>query len=133
MPRKVKLDQKFDAEKADHILDVEQFACQCMEAFFRNKKNFIGKSILNSELYSRLNLDIVIKTKFDDETFKFIHENCLTIFPQEKWYKDTTVPWTVYVLLELINELKSLRVPKELQTGMLLVYFKLCHGIKLQF
>lgn len=132
MARKSKKDREVNCfEKGEHAIDLREFAKWSLTVFLKDKKHHSGENITDKELYSELSFKLVLRTQFDDDTFNFIHDNCLSRIPKQQWYKDVTVPWSVHVLLGLINELKYLQIPKDFQPGLLLLYFKLCHGFEI--
>lgn len=117
-------------EKGMHSLDIEKIAIDSISSFFANKKWFVGGKIPSRELYSNSSIETVLRGQFDDITFDFIHNECLIKIPQPKDFKITKIPWTVTFLLNLLNEMKQLGLPKDFQPGLLLLYFKFCKGMK---
>ena len=117
-------------EKGMHTLDIEKIAIDSISSFFANKKWFVGGKIPHCELYSNSSVKTVLRGKFDDTTFDFIHNECLTRIPKPKDFKVTKIHWTVTFLLKLLNEMKQLGLPKDFQPGLLLLYFKFCKGIR---
>ena len=116
-------------QKGDHALDLKKLAHQSIESYFKDKFWFVGGPIPFKELFSDNSLKTVIRTPFDDETFDFIHEECLTKISQPPSYKEKSVPWSVTFLIQLLNEMKALGLPKDFQPGLLLLYFKFCVGV----
>lgn len=132
MPRKAKRDCKDNPlEKGLHAPDLKEFARWTLKVFLGTKPSHTGDPIPEKLLYSDDSFKTILRTQFDDKTFEYIHNNCLSKIPKQKWYKDGTVPWNVHVLLGLLNELKSLKIPKEFQPGLLLLYFKFCKGFEI--
>lgn len=128
-PRRENLDDLY--EKGESIEDRKRFAEDCIRLFFKDKKYFCGGPIPERELVSDFALQTFLRTEFDDRCFDFIHEHCLSSFKVDPEYEDATVPWEVHCLLGLLDDLKSLIIPKEHHPGMLLLYFKFCHGVKI--
>jgi hypothetical protein len=129
MPRRPKRNcRENPMEKGIHAFDLKESVINGLKQFLGGKLGHDGNPIPKEELYSENSCKTVLRTPFDDETFNFIHDECLTLIPAKDWYKETTVPWTVHYLLGLLNELKSLQIPKEFQPGFLLLYFKFCKG-----
>lgn len=131
MPRKPKRNcEQNPYEKGTHVQDLKELAQKSIESFFDKKSWFIGGPIPQKILFSEDSIKTVLRTPFDDETFKFIHNKCLTTVKKPFSYTEKTVPWSVTFLIKLINEMKSLGLPKELQPGLLLLYFEFCKGVK---
>lgn len=129
MPRRPKRNcEDNPLEKGTHAPDLRQLARSAIKDFLQDKERHSGGNISQTELYSDDSIKTVLRTQFDDATFEYIHENCLSRIPPSKKYRDATVPWPVHVLLGLLTELKYLQIPKELQPGLLLLYFKFCKG-----
>lgn len=132
MPRRAKRDcENNPLEKGQHAPDLRELARLSLKAFLQSKTHHSGGSIPEKELFSDASFKTVLRTPFDDKTFHYIHDKCLPTIPKQKWYKDATVPWTVHVLLGLLAELKMLQIPKEIQPGLLLLYFKFCKGCEI--
>jgi hypothetical protein len=131
-PRRDNHDESCDkGEIIENIEDLKKYATDCIRLFFKDKKYFCGGPVPERELKSEFAQQTVLKTQFDDRCFDFIHEVCLPVFPVDKNYNETTVPWTVHCLLGLLTDLKSFGIPKDSQPGLLLLYFKFCHGIEI--
>jgi hypothetical protein len=129
MPRKAKrVCEDNLLEKGLHVLDLRNLAIECIKAFLAQKQSYEGRPLSSEELITDDNIKTVLRTQFDDETFLFIHNKCLSRIPQPDWYKESTVPWNVHYLLGLLQELKYLKLPKDFQPGLLLLYFKYCKG-----
>jgi hypothetical protein len=129
MPRKPKRDEDGSLEKGTFAPDVKEFVRKTLKSFFEFKEGYDQKPIPEHHLFSDESFRTVLRTPFDDNTFLFIHKNCLAKIPKQKWYRDTTVSWQVHYLIGLINDLKSLHVPKEFQAGLILLFFKFCKGL----
>lgn len=128
-PKREIIDDAF--EKMEYVEDLREFASDCIQLFFKNKKNSCGDSIPDSEKSSEFAVQTVLKTQFDDRCFDFIHEFCLPVIPVDPKYSESTVPWSVHCLLGLLAEMRSMEIPKEQQPGMLLLYFKFCHSVEI--
>ncbi len=72
-----------------------------------------------------------MKTPFDDQTFDFIHENCLEKLIPDPNHNNDIIPWTVAFLIKLMRRMQALEIPKEFMPGMILLYFKLCRGLEI--
>ena len=118
-------------EKSTHAPDLKELAKVSVLSYLKGKPTFQGEILDSKSLLTEENLKIVLRTKFDDVTFLFIHDNCLNQIEPDPIYSETTVPWTVNYLLGMIKELKRLQTPKEFQPGLLLLYFKLCKGYEI--
>lgn len=131
MPRRSKRDVENPYEKGFHSVDFRKLAETYIRSFFKEKSWFCGGPIPQRELISDFSIKTVLRTQFDERCFDFIHYKCLPLVPNIENFKDNTVTWEVHCLLQLINELKSLGVPKEFQPGIILLYFKFCKGQKI--
>ena len=132
MPRKAKRDCESNPfEKGLHAPDLRELARSSLRNFLKPKQNHRGRPIEDEDLFSEDSFKTVLRTQFDDKTFDFIHIECLSRIPKQKWYKESTVPWNVHYLLGLLHELKMLGVPKEFQPGLLMLYFKFCKGFEI--
>jgi hypothetical protein len=118
-------------EKGVHGADFRELAKACIEVFFAEKSWFCGGSIPRRELISEFSITTVLRTQYDDRCFGFIHSECLPRIPNIEGHDNLTVSWEVHCLLQLIDELQKMHVPKELQPGLLLLYFKFCKGVKI--
>ncbi len=116
-------------EKGDNAPDLKKLARYAIESFLSKKSWFAGGPIPRRELYTDNNIKTILRTPFDDKTFKFIHEECLTKVDQPRWYTEKTVSWQVTFLIQLLNEMKALGLPKDFQPGLVLLYFKFCVGV----
>lgn len=103
-----------------------------IEKFFSDKFDPEGNLLSIQELITDQNIHLVISTPFDDPTFDFIHEECLSKLSKPKNYRNTNISWPVYKLLELLGNLKDCNIIKEHQPGMLLLYFKFCLGVEIE-
>lgn len=131
MPRRSKRDVDNPYEKGSHAVDFHKLAETCIRLFFEDKSWFCGGPIPQRELISEFSIQTVLRTRFDDRCFDFIHNECLPKIPNTKVFDNNTVTWEVHCLLQLISELKYLGVPKEFQPGLLMLYFKFCKGQKI--
>lgn len=120
-------------EKGMFVEDLEQLAAACLKVYFADKRKHDLTEITKEELLSDFCLKTVLRTQFDDRCFDYIHSQCLVkvIKPENEAYDDPTLDWTVHVLLGLLQELMALELPKAFQPGLLLLYFKFCHGIEI--
>ena len=132
MSRKPRRDAMYDSlDKGEFVGDLRKFADNCIHFFFNEKGYHIGGPIPECELTTEFAQKTVLHTQFDDRCFDFLHEVCLPLFPVDPEYDEPPVPWTVHKLLGLIADLKNLEIPKEFQPGLLLLYFKFCHGVEI--
>lgn len=130
MPRKPKRNQEDGHLKNGmHELDLKELAKESLLLFFKRKSWFVGGEVPEKELLSEESINAVLFTPFGDEPFAFIHEKCLPCVRQPKSYTETSLPYTVSFLLELLAEMRSMSIPKEFQPGLVLLYFKFCKGI----
>lgn len=119
----------YDPDGSRACVDARAIVSGCIKNFFAYKSGPDGGPLPPRELGSEASVRTVMLTPFDDDTFELIHERCLPSVPRQDWYRETTVSWGVHVLLGLLDEMKSLGIPKEFQPGMLLLYFKFCNGV----
>jgi hypothetical protein len=132
MPRRPKRDcDNNPLEKGPIAPDLRMLAVTSIRDFLGSKSSYLGEPIPDWELYTDDNIKTVLRTQNDDKTFEFIHERCLSRIPKNPSYRESTVPWTVHLLLWLLQDMKNLRLPKDFQPGLLLLYFKLCKGISI--
>ena len=123
MPRRNKNDDG-QFEKGLHAPDLRNLAIECLETYFEGKSWFIGGPVPSCEYLSDNSIKMLLRTKFDDKTFMFIHQHCLPKISQPDNYTEPTVPWTVSFLIGLLADMKRLGVPKDFQPGLLLLHFK---------
>lgn len=129
MPRKANHDwDDVHFDRGEHAVDLRAAARGYIRDFLGGKPHFRGGAMDPRELYSEQSCRVVLRTPFDDATFLYIHEQCLERIPRKKWYRDVTVSWPVHYLLGLLSELRDRGIPKEMQAGLLLLYFKFCMG-----
>lgn len=132
MSRRAKRDcGEYSLDKGEFAADLKKSAEEAVQDFFRNKSWYCGGPIPEEELESDRVIQTVMRTQFDDAAFDYIHNRCLVKIPEDPLYSDPSVPWTVHTLLGLITELKALGIAKDLQPGLLLLYFKLCRGVEI--
>ena len=117
-------------DKCCHVVDLKNVAVEGIRNFFKDKSWFAGGSIPECEIESDDSVDLVLRTPFNEETFSFIHNNCLPKVPCPKNFVDQGVPWSVAYLIKLLADLKRCSIPKDFQPGFVLLYFKLCKGVK---
>ena len=132
MPRRIKIDsEETSIENNCHLSDLKVLAVQCIRRFFKGRKSLSGVNLTDNHVVTKENIHMVMRTPFDDDVFNYIHSECLPVIPKSKKYHDPTLPWSVHCLLVMIGKLKKLKIPKEFQPGMLLLYFKHCKGVVL--
>lgn len=132
MPRKAKRDtEENPLEKGVHADDVKDSAVQCIRRFFCGRKSLDGRDVCLKELITDENVKRVLRTQFDDQTFDHIHNHCLPTIPKSRKYHDPTLTWEVHCLLRLLGRMRKLRIPKEFQPGLLLLYFKHCRSLEI--
>lgn len=130
MPRQAKR-ASVELEKGDFKIDMRQLAIDSIAAFFVNKTWFCGGPIPESELYSEEHIKIVMRTRFDKRWEEFVHGRCLPLIPNTQGYDDQSVPWEVHSLLRILDEIGSMWIPGCFRSGMVLLYFKICWGIRI--
>jgi hypothetical protein len=109
--------------------DLKKFAKDAIQRYFSDKTYYCGGPIPQCELIGDSAAKTVLKTKFDDRTFDFIHAQCLPLIAADPMFKDPTLTWPVHCLLEILEGMRSREVPIEFQPGMVLLYFKFCLGV----
>ena len=123
--------EKNPLEKGEFAPDLKTLAEEAIRDFFGNKNWYCGGPIPEEELEADWVVKTVLRTRFDDETFDYIHDECLVKIPEDPKYSDPSVPWTVHTLLNLLKDLRSYGISQDFQPGLLLLYFKLCRGIEI--
>lgn len=119
-------------EKGCHAVDLRQLAIETLQTYFSNKSWFVGGSIPVRELLSDSSVKTILRTQFDDVTFNYIHEQCLSKVPAPAGFEaEPNMPWSVVFLLQLLSEMKMMGFPKDFQPGLILLYFKFCKGQKI--
>lgn len=130
MPKRAKRDcDENPLENGCYAVDLNYLARDCMRRFLSGRKMVSGKRITEEDLFTVENIKLLLRTPFDDPTFRFIHERCLPVIPVRAAYTRKSVPWTVFCLIRILKRMQQLAIPKEFQPGLLLLYFKLCKGI----
>jgi hypothetical protein len=127
---KINANQKNFHKKSRYYSDLKKLACDNLLLFFENKISDSGEKISKEELLYEENINILLNTCFDSKTFDFIHDYCLISISKPCNYKEK-IPWTVNFLIKLLEEMIFFKVPKELHSGLILLYFKFCKGIKI--
>lgn len=115
--------------KGSYGKDLRNAVLENIKDFFESKSWFVGGPIPECELLADINIDLVLRTPFDEFVFNFIHQNCLPKVAVPKDFVDQGVPWTVTFLIKILNEMKSYNIPKDFQPGFVLLFFKLCKGV----
>lgn len=118
-------------EKGRHIKDLRIIIKEGIKIFFENKKWFAGGKIPQCELLSDSSVDVVLKTPFNESSFGFFHDCCLSKISCPKDFVDEGVPWEVCYLISLLREMKIYGLPKDFQPGFLMLFFKFCKGINI--
>ena len=116
-------------DEDENSLDLRNLAIFCIKSFFAGKKKDSGQNISLTELMSDLSVKTVLRTPFDDDTFNFIHDNCLSQIPKPVDY-ETPISWPVFYLLGLLSDMRKLGLPKDFQPGLVLLYFKFCKEMR---
>lgn len=122
---------KHAGETGEYEEDIRLLAAQSIKAYFADKSYFCGGPIPSKELNSEKSIKLVMRTQNDDPTFNFIHDECLAKLSRPKHLRSCTVPWTVKLLLGLINDMKKKQLPKDHQPGLILLDFKFCKGLSI--
>ena len=109
--------------------DLKCFAREAISRFFKDKQYFCGGNVPQCELIGDFATKTVLRSRFDERCFEFIHEKCLPLIPKDPKYNDPSLTWTVHCLLELLASMRAREVPIDFQPGMLLLWFQFCMGV----
>ena len=122
----------FKGDRKAFVKRLQLEACVSMKRFFTNKKFHAGGYIPSSYLLSQQHINRVVSTPFVDGI-----DLCYKLFRQSKipppigYDYDTLGDWDVYFIVHLLGETQKCRIPTYLQAGVMVLYFKVCHGRKL--
>jgi hypothetical protein len=125
MPRQAKR-ASMEFEKCEYRVDMRQLATDCISLFFFNKKWFCGGPIPQAELLSDSNIKTVMRTRFDKRWEVFVHGTCLPLIPDADSHE-----LRVRRLIRLLEDMGSVWIPGCFRSGMVLLYFKICWGVKI--
>ena len=102
MPRTAKWDDN-PFETGLHAEDVKERAEESIKLFFQDKFDFKGDDIPLMELSSSFCVKTVLRSRFNERTFLFIHNECLVHIEDNPKWEDTLLPWGTKYLLELLE------------------------------
>jgi len=100
---------------------------QNISDFFAPKQYFCGGSIPHTLLYSQESVDLVLKTPFN-QGVHYCQEVIVPQLPKPEKEIVSGVDWDIFLMLELIQDAKTAKVPIDYQAGLILLYFKFCRG-----
>lgn len=112
-------------------IDWEAAAKDCINLYFSNKQWFCGGPIPKRLLLSDFCLKTVLRTQFDDTWEYYVHNTCLPVIPNRECKDLGNLTWEVYSLLQILDEMGKMWIPKEFRPGMTLLYFKFCKGVEI--
>lgn len=117
----------FDPEQQARV---EQSIKEKLLSFFKDFNFYCGGPIPSKLVCSSESVNLVLSTPFDPG-LKFIYEYVLPTF-KKPLAKSTQVEvdWQIELVLKLLAECRSKHIPIDYQAGILMLYFKYCHGFK---
>lgn len=105
--------------------DVTRDARMQIQRYFQDKK------VLNRvDLYSESSVKILMETDFDSG-LEYAHNYLLHHIEEPQGWDNSILKWEVHVLLNMLEEMRDLNIPKSHQPGMVLLHFKHCFGLKI--
>lgn len=123
---------KMEFENGFHADDIRAAAIRHITMFFQGKSWYCGGTIPQRHLLSDSSIKTVLRTRFDKDWEEFVHHECLTTIPVSPEYKlENLLPWAVRCLIDLLESMEPLLIPKEFRPGLTLLYFKFCKGVKI--
>jgi hypothetical protein len=93
-----------------------------LQNFFADKSYHFGGPIDQRHLTNESHVNLILSTPFCDGV-----DQCYAVMPRPN---DPNFD-EVKALLELLNDVKGRHIPKEFQAGVMLLYYKLCKGMKI--
>lgn len=111
-----------------YIKALEELTKGFIERFFKDKTFHCGGPIPRNSLYSEQSINLVLGTEFCvgiDQCYEAI-----STLRKPRNYNDETIEWDIGIVLSLINEARSMEIPKDFQAGIMLLYLKLCKGCR---
>lgn len=102
-----------------------------LKRFFADKKFHAGGPIPYAHLFTQQNFRRVVSTSFNkgiDLCYE-LFDNCHIAAPVG--FDHESIDWDVYYILNLLEDIQRFRVPPHLQPGVMVLYFKICHGQRL--
>ena len=132
MPRRAKKDEHHPFEEGSQARNIQTEVSTYISMFFQDKDWFCGGPIPRRDLTSDATLKTVLRTQFDDRWEDCIHNSCLPRIPPDPKYKrGPHLAWSVHYLLGVLHLVAVKGIPKEFHPGLVLLYFKFCHGFKI--
>lgn len=119
-----------DATLTAYIKALEEQAKGYIGQFFANKKFHCGGPIPKNYLYSEQSINLVLSTEFC-KGVDLCYEALTTVRAPKNHDEEETVPWDIYMVLNLIAEVRAMQIPKDFQAGIMLLYLKLCKGARM--
>lgn len=101
-----------------------------LRRFFSDKKFHAGGSIPLAHLFTQQNLAWSVRP------FVQSVDLCYDLFQRSKiappvGFDHAEVDWEIYYVNNLLSEVQHCHIPPYLQGGIMVLYFKICHGQKL--
>jgi hypothetical protein len=138
MPRKIKLRTESNIQELGIDLEVlKQLAHESIDTFFKDKTFHCGGTIPQGMLHSPDSVKTVMGTTSEacsnyekDHIYPLLYmakDQIIKTVP----YKSRSVPFQVHYTLRLIQNLRDCGIPKCLQFGLILLYYKFCKGFKI--
>ena len=107
-------------------------ALESIDSYFKNKRTPSGNRLLQSELHSELNVNLVRYTSLD-AACDYMYNHLIPRLQPPADYDDLTLTWDVSYALELLKEAQSHSVPRTHIPGLILLYFKYCKGFDVPY
>lgn len=108
-------------EMSRYIERLEKAARFFILKFFSERRFHCGGTIPQNKLLSQSSINIVLSTSFCDGV-----DECYTVVPK------STFEEQLANFLSLFAEVKAAGIPKKLQTGIMLLYYRFCKGFKVE-
>jgi len=122
--------RSFNGDTKAFIRRLRQETWLALGSFFTDKRFYAGGPIPARYLYSQDNFRRVVSTPFHAGI-----DLCYDLFQECEIQKpicfdDEAIDWDIYYMLNLLADARRCRVPIHLQPGVMVVYFKICHGLR---
>lgn len=116
--------------------ELVRWATDNMRLFFSDKKFFCGGPIPECELLTKKNVEAVINVSFEwgfRYAYYFLFP-CLRVERDQIWRKDIYhgPDFQISYALRLLRDMRRKNIPKLFHPGLMLLYFKLCKGCKVE-
>lgn len=117
----------FDPEQQARL---EKSIKEKLVSFFSKYRFYCGGPIPSNLICSNDSLNLVLKVPFDPG-IKFIYDYVLPSFKNKLIVPmQMEVDWQIEMVLNLLAACRDSHIPIDYQAGILMLYFKHCHGCK---